>query len=193
MQLSLNLDITEDLQDLDVSVDTLKACQRSRRVSGALPSLTPCPFGHIYPRPVVQYSWIYPVGPWLCGHVYVGPRTVNSIIFPSFSMSYLLGTDAVNTVDWQQIVYLPALAEITPRPDGGLPRPTPFAPQSALALRRWLHSENPPLPPLAKLFTLGPGHLTSAVRTLRLRLPLLLIDLAATLVHLSVSAGCVNG
>jgi hypothetical protein len=35
-------------------------------------------------------------------------------------------------------------AEIPPRPDGGLPGPTPFAPQTVLALPRWVHSEYTP-------------------------------------------------
>lgn len=80
-------------KDQDFSVDTPKACQRSRRVSGALPSLTPCPFGHIYPRPVAEYSWKYPVGPGLCG----APKSQ----FHQFSISYLR-IHAVNAVDWQQ-------------------------------------------------------------------------------------------
>jgi hypothetical protein len=140
MRLSLNLDITEDLQDHDFSVDTPKACQRSRRVSGALPSLTPCP--------VISTPgwWHRTVGNTRsdhgCGHVCVGPRTVNSINFQSricvpmpltLSMGSKLGVYA-------------APAEISARPDGGLPGPTPFAPQTALALPRWLHSEYPPSP-----------------------------------------------
>jgi hypothetical protein len=57
-----------------------------------------------------------------------------------------------------------ALADIPPRPDGGLPRPTPSAPQPALARPRWLHlflDENLPLPLLAILCTLRPGHVTA--------------------------------
>lgn len=68
-----------------------------------------------------------------------------------------------------------ALAEIPPSPDGGLPKLTPFAPRPSLALPRWLHSihlrEKIPVPSLAILFTLRPGHVTSNLRTLRPRLP----------------------
>ena len=99
MRLSLNLDITETLQEKDSSVDTLKARQRSRRVSGALPSLTPVPSVISTPG-----RWHSTVGNTRsdhgCGHVCVGPRTANFINF------LVLRTDAVNAVDWQQIGHL---------------------------------------------------------------------------------------
>ena len=48
-----------------------------------------------------------------------------------------------------------ALAEIPPRPDGGFPKPTPFASRVSLALPRWLQSvsldENLPSPPPANI------------------------------------------
>ena len=48
-----------------------------------------------------------------------------------------------------------ALAEIPPRTDGGLPKPTPFAPRVSLALPLWPHSvsldENLPSPPPANI------------------------------------------
>lgn len=108
----MNLDITEDLQDQDFSVDTPKACQCSRRVSGALPSLAPCPFGS-YLRPA--------------GGIVAGQTMAVSVWGPEHKLG----------------IYA-AVAEIPPRPDGGLPGPTPFTPQIALALPRWLHGEYAP-------------------------------------------------
>lgn len=96
-----------------------------------------------------------PVGPWLWPFC-AGPRTVNSVDFPSricLPMPSMPSIGSKITPHWQ----------ILPRPDGGLPRPTAFTPQTALALPRWMHTTTP---------CLGPGHLT--VRTLRLRSPLLL-------------------
>ena len=135
-------------------------------MSGAPPFLTPCPSAISTPG-----RWHNTVGNTRsvhgCGHVYVGPRTVNSINLQSricvpmpltLSIGGKLGTYA-------------ALAEIPPRPDGGLSRLTHLLHRS-----RWRFpvgcSESPPPP--GKLFTLGPGHQTSTVRTLRPRLPLLL-------------------
>ena len=81
---------------------------------------TPCPFGHIYHRPVPWYSWKYSTrSAHGCGPVYVGPRTVNSINH----QSRILGTDTVSI--GSKLGIYAAVAEILSRPDGGcqgLPR-----------------------------------------------------------------------
>jgi hypothetical protein len=69
--------------------------------------------------------------------VYVGPRTVNSI---NFQFRICIPMPLTLSIDNNLGIYA-ALAEISSRPDGGLPRSTPFAPQIALALPRWLHGE----------------------------------------------------
>jgi len=171
----LNLDITEDLQDQDFSVRHPQSLS-TRRVSGALPSPPlACPFGRIYPPAgsMVQLEIQYPVGPHGCGHVYVGPQTVHSI---SHHFRICVPMPLALSIGSKLGIYA-AAAGIPARPDGGLPRPTPFAPQTPLALPRWLHRECPLLAIQTILFTLELGHVTSMLRTLRPRL-LSLLDIS---------------
>ena len=74
-----------------------------------------------------------------CGHVCAGLRTANSIDFQSRICVPMPLTLSIGS---KSGIYA-ALAEIPPRPDGGLPGPTPVAPHTALALPRWLHNEYP--------------------------------------------------
>ena len=185
IRLLLNLDITEDLHDQDFSVNTPKACQRSRRVSGALPSLTPCPSAISTPG-----RWHNTVGNTRsvhgCGHVYVGPRTVNSINLQSRICIPMPLTLSIG----EKLSTYAALAEIPPRLDGGLSRPTHL-----LHRPRWRLlvgcSECPPPP--GKI--IHPGARASNLYRPDLTAEIIIaakLDLAATLMHLSVSAGRVG-
>jgi len=109
--------------------------------------------GPFLPSPLVPSvistpgRWQSTVGNTRSDQVCAGPRRVNSINFQSrICVSMPLTLSIGSSIGSKSGIYA-APAEIPPRPDGGLPGPTPFAPQTSLALPRWPHSEYAPPSP----------------------------------------------